>query len=71
MGVAPARLREGDVDFEVRLRIDTENELVAIITQESAENLGLQMGMEVIALVKSSSVLLLTDPSDPIAPRMA
>ena len=56
-------LREGDVDFEVRLRIDTENELVAIITQESAENLGLQMGMEMTALVKSSSVLLLTDPN--------
>jgi molybdate transport system regulatory protein len=56
-------LREGDVDFEVRLRIDAGNELVAIITQESAENLGLQMGMEMTALVKSSSVLLLTDPN--------
>lgn len=56
-------LREGDVDFEVRLRIDAENELVAIITQESAENLGLRMGMEAVALVKSSSVLLLTDPN--------
>ncbi len=55
-------LREGDVDFEVRLRLDGENELVAVITQESAENLGLQIGMEMNALVKSSSVLLLTDP---------
>ena len=55
-------LREGDVDFEVRLRLDAENELVAIITRESAENLALQIGSEVQALVKSSSVLLLTDP---------
>lgn len=56
-------LREGDVDFEVRLKLDADNELVAIITRESAENLGLRIGSEVNALVKSSSVLLLTDPS--------
>jgi molybdate transport system regulatory protein len=55
-------LREGDVDFEVRLHLDAENELVAVITRESAENLGLRIGMEISALVKSSSVLLLTDP---------
>ena len=54
-------LREGDVDFEVRLRLDAENELVAVITRESAENMGLLIGMEINALVKSSSVLLLTD----------
>ncbi|WP_374328294.1 TOBE domain-containing protein [Azonexus sp.] len=56
-------LREGDVDFEVRLRLDDENELVAVITGESAENLGLAIGMEISALVKSSSVLLLNDPA--------
>ena len=54
-------LREGDVDFEVRLKLDSDNELVAIITRESAETLNLQIGMEISALVKSSSVLLLTD----------
>lgn len=54
-------LREGDVDFEVRLKLDSDNELVAVITRESAENLSLQIGMEISALVKSSSVLLLTD----------
>lgn len=56
-------LREGDIDFEVRLRLDGENELVAIITQDSARSLGLAIGMEITALVKSSSVLLLTDPA--------
>lgn len=56
-------LREGDVDFEVRLKLDPENELVAVITRESADNLGLKIGSEVSALVKSSSVLLLTDPN--------
>jgi len=54
-------LRDGDVDFEVRLKLDPDNELVAVITRESAETLGLSIGMEISALVKSSSVLLLTD----------
>lgn len=56
-------LREGDVDFEVRLRLGADNELVAVITRESAETFDLQIGMEINALVKSSSVLLLTDPN--------
>jgi molybdate transport system regulatory protein len=55
-------LREGVVDFEVQLKIDADNELVAVITRESAENLELRIGSEVFAIVKSSSVLLLTAP---------
>ena len=54
-------LREGDVDFEVRLKLDDENEIVAVITRESAETMGLTIGVEITALVKSSSVLLLND----------
>jgi molybdate transport system regulatory protein len=56
-------LREGHVDFEVRLNIDEGNEVVAVITRESAETLGLTIGMEISAIVKSSSVLLLNDPN--------
>ncbi len=56
-------LREGHVDFEVRLKLDDDNEIVAVITRDSAETLGLSIGMEINALVKSSSVLLLNDPS--------
>lgn len=56
-------LREGQVDFEVRLKLDDENEVVAVITRDSAETMGLVIGMEISALVKSSSVLLLTDPN--------
>lgn len=55
-------LREGDVDFEVRLKLDPGTEIVAVITRDSAAALGLEMGGEVWALIKSSSVLLLTDP---------
>lgn len=54
-------LREGEVDYEVYLRLDSQNELVAVITRDSAEQLGLAIGMEVVALVKASAVLLLTD----------
>ncbi len=54
-------LRLGEVDVEVCLRLDAGDELVAVITRESAENLGLTLGMEITALVKSSSVMLLTE----------
>ena len=55
-------LRQGEIDFEVRLRLDADSELVAVITRDSATSLRLQIGSEIIALIKSSSVLLLTDP---------
>jgi molybdate transport system regulatory protein len=60
-------LREGAFDCEVRIGLDSDgpagsnNEIVAVITRESAETMALAVGMEVSALVKSSSVLLLTD----------
>lgn len=54
-------LREGEVDYEVYLRMDAHRELVAVITRDSAEHLGVTIGTEVVALVKASAVLLLTD----------
>lgn len=51
-------LRLGGVDYEVRIRLDEQHEIVAVITKASAENLGLAIGKEVFALVKSSSVML-------------
>ena len=56
-------LRDGGVDYEVRVRIDERTEIAAIITRSSAENLALAIGKEVFALVKSSSVLLAVDPA--------
>lgn len=55
-----ASLRSVGVNCEVRLRLDEQTELTAIITRESAELLGLHMGREVHALVKAQSVLLLS-----------
>lgn len=54
-------LREGPVNFEVSLRLDDKNEVTAMITRESAENLGLAIGKEVHAFVKAQSVILMTE----------
>ncbi|NTV11291.1 MAG: TOBE domain-containing protein [Zoogloea sp.] len=54
-------LRDGRVDYEVRIALDRDTEIVAIITKASAENLRIAIGSEVFAFVKSSSVLLSTD----------
>lgn len=62
-------LREGAVDFEVLVRIDEHLELVAVVTRESAEQLGLAIGSEVIALVKASSLLLIVDEAMRISAR--
>ena len=62
-------LRDGAVDFEVRVRIDEHLELVAVVTRESAEQLGLAIGSEVIALVKASSLLLIVDEAIRISAR--
>jgi molybdate transport system regulatory protein len=62
-------LREGPVDYEVLVRLDDQLELAAVITRTSAEQLRLAMGSEVIALVKASSLLLLTDETLRISAR--
>jgi len=56
-------LRVGGVDYEVRIRLDADNEITAIITKGSADNLELAIGKEIFALVKSSSVMLTTERS--------
>jgi molybdate transport system regulatory protein len=62
-------LREGTVDVEVLVRLDEDLEVAATVTRASAEQLGLAPGSEVVALVKSSSLLLLTDESLRISAR--
>jgi len=57
-----AVLRDGSVNCEVSIRLDAHTELVATITSESAERLGLVPGKEVHAFVKAQSVMLMTDP---------
>jgi molybdate transport system regulatory protein len=63
------QIKEGMVDCEVRVRLDEQLDLTAIITRESVENLGLKVGKEVSAFVKSSSVLLMRDADARISAR--
>ena len=62
-------LRTAPVDFEVTLQLDDNVQLIAVITRESAESLGIAMGQELYALVKSSSVMLVTDRKLKLSPR--
>lgn len=55
-------LRKDEVSAEAVMSLDDRTRVVAIVTRDSAEALGLGPGMEVHALVKASSVLLSTDP---------
>jgi molybdate transport system regulatory protein len=62
-------LQGGPVDVEVLVRLDDQLQLAASITRTSAETLGLAIGSQVMLLVKSSSMLLLTDPGLRISAR--
>lgn len=54
-------LRAGDVTYEVGIRFDGHNEIVAQISAEGAEQMGLAIGRELHAWVNSSAVILVTD----------
>jgi molybdate transport system regulatory protein len=53
-------LRSGAVNDEIELTLPGGTRLVAIVTRESAQSLGLRTHLQAIALVKASSVLLAT-----------
>jgi molybdopterin-binding protein len=54
---------KGEVSAKVSLRVG-DNHMVALITRESVDELGLQTGMEITALVKATDVVILTDEGD-------
>lgn len=51
----------GAVNAEVQIKLKSGNRLVSIITNSSIENLGLTIDDEVVAVIKSSNVLLSTE----------
>ncbi len=57
-------VKRGAANDEIELKIVGGEKIVAIITHESTEALGLCLGAEVFALIKSSSVILVTDDKD-------
>ena len=54
-------IRVGTVDTQVELGISRDQTVTAIITHDSLDRLGLQIGATAVALVKASSVILSTD----------
>jgi molybdopterin-binding protein len=52
---------EGQVMAEVVLDVDGGHELVSAITAESARRLGLAPGKRVVAVIKSTEVMLAVD----------
>lgn len=56
-----AALKPGAVNDEVTLAIAGGHRIVAVVTRESTESLGLAVGVTAFALVKASSILVATD----------
>lgn len=56
-----AAFRKGAVNDEVELVIAGGHRVVAIVTSESSESLGLAEGVAAFALVKASSIIIATD----------
>lgn len=56
-----SRIHKGSVNDEVEIEIGNGLGIVAIVTHESVEQLPLKPGSEAFALVKASSVIVLTD----------
>lgn len=59
-GVVSA-VHAGAVNDEIELAITASTKIVAVVTQHSAESLGLQVGNDAFALIKASSVIIATD----------
>ena len=51
----------GAVMAEVTVDIGNGNEIVAAITKHSVESLGLNVGSEVVAVIKSTEVMIATN----------
>jgi len=54
---------KGEAAAKVSLQVG-DNHIVALITRESADELGLEVGQEVTALVKATDVMILTQEGD-------
>ena len=56
-----SRVLPGAVNDEIDIDIAGGHQIVAIVTHESTESLGLKAGAQAFALIKASSVILMTD----------
>jgi len=56
-----AKISRGAVNTEVALSLKGGDQIIAIVTNESVESLGLREGKDAYAIIKASSVLISTD----------
>lgn len=54
-------IKKGAVNDEIEIALASGHVIVAIVTRESTEALGLEVGVRAFALVKASSILIATD----------
>lgn len=52
-------VKRGDVMCQVDMQVG-DNHIVAIITTEAADEMGLEVGMQAVAMFKSNSVMIAT-----------
>lgn len=56
-----AKVNDGAVNTEVVIELPGGNEIVSVISKESAGNLGLAPGKECYAVIKASNVMVAID----------
>lgn len=56
-----SQVKPGAINDEIELEIAGGQKIVAIITHESTQELGLQIGAEAFALIKASSIILMEE----------
>ena len=56
-----AAIREGAIDDEIELALEADLRIVASVTRESRNALGLAVGVAAFGLVKASSIIVVTD----------
>jgi molybdopterin-binding protein len=54
---------KGEAAARVSMQV-SDNHMVALITRESADELGLESGKQVVALVKATDVMVMTEDGD-------
>lgn len=54
-------VKTGAVNDEIELEVLGGHRIIAIVTRGSTESLGLKVGAEAFALIKSSSIIVVTD----------
>jgi len=55
------QIKPGSVNTEVVIELPGGAKVVSIITKESAENLGLKVGVQALAVIKASNVMVAVD----------